>query len=194
MSQSAFIVALVTTQSILAYTKGLSVKLQGPYVDVARAHREIKTVKAALQGIRSNVTTFHARVYAQASQMAQSVDVELSTPRLASRQHHRQNIPAQNSQDYFHLNLTIPLLDHLLSELNSRFDAASSQKILEFMRLLPSAILLQGEINGTLRTLLSSMRMIFHLWYPLNLRLTCGSTSGQLSHSLLPDLTPLRKP
>ena len=127
--------ALVTTQSILAYSKGLSVKLQGPYVDVARAHREIETVKAALQGIRSNVTTFHARVYAQASQMAQSVDVELSTPRLASRQQHRQNIPAQNSQDYFRLNLTNPLLDHLLSGLNSRFDAASSQNIMEFMRL-----------------------------------------------------------
>jgi len=66
--------------------------------------------------------------------------VELSTPRLASRQQHRQNIPAQNSQDYFRLNLTIPSLDHLLSELNSWFDAALSQNIMEFMRLLPSVI------------------------------------------------------
>ena len=41
----------------------------------------------------------------------------------------------KSHQDYFHLNLTIPLLDHLLSELNSRFDAASSQNIMEFMRL-----------------------------------------------------------
>lgn len=72
--------------------------------------------------------------------MVQSVDVELSTLRLASRQQHRQNIPAQNSQDYFRLNLTIPLLDHLLSELNSQFDTASFLNIMEFMRLLTSAI------------------------------------------------------
>ena len=38
MSQFSFIVALVLTQKVLAYTKGLSVKLQGRYVDVVRAH------------------------------------------------------------------------------------------------------------------------------------------------------------
>ena len=140
MSQFSFVVALVATQSVLAYTKGLSVKLQGPYVDVARAHREIETVKATLQGARSHVTSFHARVYTQATAMAQSVGVDESTPRLASRQQHRQNIPAQSCTDCYRLNLTVPLLDHLISELNTRFDAASSQNILEFMQLLPSTI------------------------------------------------------
>lgn len=43
LSQFSFIVTLVATQSVLAYTKGLSVKLQGPYVDIACAHREIET-------------------------------------------------------------------------------------------------------------------------------------------------------
>jgi hypothetical protein len=60
------------------------------------------------------------------------------TPRLASRQQHRQNIPAQDCSDYYRLNITIPLLDHLITELSARFDAVSSQHIIEFMRLLPS--------------------------------------------------------
>ena len=34
MSQFLFIVVFVLTQKILAYTKGLSVKLQGRYTDV----------------------------------------------------------------------------------------------------------------------------------------------------------------
>jgi len=42
MSQFSFIVTLVSTHYVLAYTKGLSVKLQGPYVDIARAHLQIK--------------------------------------------------------------------------------------------------------------------------------------------------------
>ncbi len=42
MSQFTFIVALVLTQKVLVYTKGLSVKLQGRYVDVVYAHLQIK--------------------------------------------------------------------------------------------------------------------------------------------------------
>ena len=81
----SFIMALVATQRVLAYTKGLSVKLQGPYVDVARAHREIENVQTTLQGVRSNVKSFHAHIYSQACLIAQSVDTEESTPHLASR-------------------------------------------------------------------------------------------------------------
>ena len=135
LSHFSFIVTLVVTQSVLAYTKGLSVKLQYAYMDVARAHREIETVKATLEEARSNVDTYHARV--QATAMAQSVGIEEMTPRLASRQQHRQNVPSQDCSDYYHLNVTIPLFDHLITELNARFDAVSSQYI-EFMCLLPS--------------------------------------------------------
>lgn len=60
MSQFSFSVALAVTQSVLASTKWLSVKLQGPYVDVACAHRDIDTVKATLQGTRCNVNTIDA--------------------------------------------------------------------------------------------------------------------------------------
>ena len=62
------------TQSVLAYTKGLSIKLQGPYVDVARAHHEIETVKATLEETCSNVEAYHTRIYAQATAMAQCWD------------------------------------------------------------------------------------------------------------------------
>ena len=137
MLRFSFIMALVATQRVLAYTKGLSVKLQGPYVDVAHAHREIENVQTTLQGVRSNVKSFHAHIYSQACLIAQSVDTEESTPHLASQQQHRQNIPAPNCTEYYCLNLTIPLLDHLITELNTRFDTASSQNVIEFMHLLP---------------------------------------------------------
>ena len=65
MSQFSFIVALLLTQKILAYTKGLSVKLQGRYADVVRAHREIETVKATIRGVQSRVDIFHSQVYEQ---------------------------------------------------------------------------------------------------------------------------------
>ena len=141
MSQFSFIVALVLTQKILSYTKGLSVKLQGRYVDVVRAHRDIEAVITTIKGARSRVDTFHALVYDQVLLLSQSIDVEETVPRLASRQQHRQNIPADNSRDYYKRTLTIPMLDHLICELDVRFDADSSQTVIECMQLLPSEII-----------------------------------------------------
>ena len=140
MSQFSFIVALALTQKVLAYTKGLSVKLQGTYTDVVRAHREVETVKATIRGVRSRVDTFHSNVYEQVLMLSQSIEVVEVAPRQASRQQHRQNIPSSNISDYYKRTLTIPLLDHLSSELDSRFDAGCSQNLIEFMQLLPSEV------------------------------------------------------
>ena len=113
-------------------------KLQGRYIDVAQAYREVSKVKITVGDLRSNVDTFHARVYAEAKQLAQDVHVDESIPRLASRQQHRSNITADSYSEYYCRNLTIPLLDHLLTELNTRFDKKDS--VVELMQLLPSVI------------------------------------------------------
>ena len=42
-----------------------------------------------------------------------------------------------NISDYYKRNLTIPILDHLSNELDTRFDAGCSQNLTEFMQLLP---------------------------------------------------------
>ena len=47
------------------------------------------------------------------------------------------------------MNLTIPLLDHLITELDTRFDKASSQNIIEFIHLLPSEI--TSQVTALLR-------------------------------------------
>ena len=51
LSQFPFIMTLITTQNVLAYTKGLSVKLQGQCVDIAHAYREISNLKTTLRNI-----------------------------------------------------------------------------------------------------------------------------------------------
>ena len=100
LSQFSFIVTLVITQKILAYTKGLSIKLQGRYVDAVRAHSDIDSVKSVLRSSRSQVDDFHKRLHEEAVQLGITVGVEQSVPRLAGRQQHRQNIPATTPTDY----------------------------------------------------------------------------------------------
>ena len=86
LSQFSFICTLVVTQTILACTKGLSVELQGRYVNVVRAHKDIEAVKLVLKGFRSEVDRIHDRYYHEALQLAALVEVEESAPRLAGRQ------------------------------------------------------------------------------------------------------------
>ena len=140
MSQFSFIAALVLSQKILAYTKGLSVKLQGRYVDVIRAHQDVKDVITAIKRIRSRVDDFHMRVYKQVQDMSKLVNVMESKPRQANRQQHRQNIPSNSNTEYYKLNYTIPMLDHFINELDTRFDESSSKSFIEFRQLLPSEV------------------------------------------------------
>ncbi len=73
LSQFQFIVTLKVTQSVLAYTRALSVKLQGRYSDIVRAYREVDNVKGTVRDLRSNVDTFHARVYDEAKKLAEVI-------------------------------------------------------------------------------------------------------------------------
>ena len=73
--------------------------------------------------------------------MSPNVDIVESVPQLASRQQLHQNTPASRPKEYYRQFVMIPLLDHLISELNIHFDAESSQIVIEFMQLLPSEVI-----------------------------------------------------
>ena len=153
----SFAVALVITQKILLYIKAVSVKLQGRYVDIVRAYREIENVKSTLAKLRTDVERFHAQAYNEVIVLCQSIGIEESTPRITSRQQHRQNLPSSNSSEYFKRTTTIPMLDHLISELSSRFNESSYQFLLQFIKLLPSEVIkhstriTQAEFNDLLK-------------------------------------------
>ena len=102
--------------------------------------RDIEQVKSTLLNARRNVESFNKSIYGDAKRVAATVGIEESAPRLASRQQHRTNIHADNCIQYYQHNLTIPLLDHLIAELNNRFDPVSSHHVIELMNLLPSTI------------------------------------------------------
>ena len=157
LSRFPFIFALVVTKEVLAYTKGLSIKLQGRYVDIVKAHREIEFVQSTVQSARDDIDNFHARVYSTALEVARSVQVDEHVPRTTGRQQHRNNVPFTSISEYFRLSLTTPLLDYLITELNDRFSEQLSSSLSEIERLLPSdfctrsAALTKVDISGLLR-------------------------------------------
>jgi len=76
-------------------------------------------VTAALQTARNNIDKYHSQWFCSVEEMCAAVDIEPSMPRTCGRQIHRSNITAENPTVFYKRSITIPLLDHLLSELGS---------------------------------------------------------------------------
>ena len=53
--------------------------------------------------------------------MAALADVEVKCPRVAGRQQHRSNTPATTPDAYYRVTLAIPLLQHVIAQLDGKF-------------------------------------------------------------------------
>jgi hypothetical protein len=116
-----FISALVITNSCLKYLQALTSNLQAETKDIVAAVKEIDSIISTLQDVRVNISTYHASWYSVVETMCSDVSTEPSIPRRCGRQIHRSNIPADTPSEYYCRTISIPLLDHLLSEMQSRF-------------------------------------------------------------------------
>ena len=63
---------------MLAYTKALSIKLQGRYVDVVSAYNHVSFILTALRSAREDIDSVHAQMYDRALQTASAVNVQES--------------------------------------------------------------------------------------------------------------------
>jgi len=129
------------TNKCLGYLKALTCSLQAEALDVVRAVGDIDVVIATFRDVRQNMDTFHEGWFQEITQLSASIGVELSIPRRCGRQRHRDNTPgpAEDPLAYYRRCLSVPLVDHLLAELDERF--TSHHRIaLQGLALVPSAM------------------------------------------------------
>ena len=191
------IITLIVTKNVLAYTKGLSIKLQGRWQDIIRAHNNIGSVKKFLEDARRNVESVHSLLFQEASLLASKVNIQPSLPRLASRQTKRANTPASTPTEYYKHTITIPLLDHLITELNSRF-SEHSERAVKILTLLPPSIFeMEGELIENILSFLSLYRSELPSPSTLTTELHCWSVKWkcekQVSHKCNTVIKALRE-
>ena len=125
ISTTDFLSALVITNACLKYLQALTSNLQAETKDIIAAVGEINTVISTLPNVRDNIDTHHSRWFSTVK-MCEDLGTEPSVPRRCSRQNHQSNIPVSTPSEYYCRSLSIPLVDHLLSEMESCF---SSQQL-----------------------------------------------------------------
>ncbi len=119
ITRTEFITPLVNTNECLQYLRSLTTSLPEEAKDIVQA--EIKILTSSLKQVRENVDFNHCWWFETVSKMCNKVATTPSIPRICGRQHHRASLPASNPSEYFRRTITVPILNHLLSELDKRF-------------------------------------------------------------------------
>ena len=134
-----FIFSLVTLQRTLLYLREASTKLQGYTQDIVSGVVLIEQARKDLDNLRTTVDDYSHRIFEHSSRTAEKSNITISMPRISKKQAHRANIEFHSVEDYFKKAVVIPFLDHLTSNLSSRFDAHVKQAAL-IQNLIPSKV------------------------------------------------------
>ena len=176
ISTTEFLSALVITSSSLSYLMALTKSLQSEAKDIVQAVSEIDNLVSVLQDLREKVDESHDQWFTEVEHMSTAIGTQPSLPRLCGRQTHRLNIPSQTPKEYYRRNITIPLVDHILSELASRFSKHQQTAVTGLM-LIPSVLVTKtlAEVQSQLAQLRdmysddlpspSSFKSEVHTWY-----------------------------
>ena len=63
-----------------------------------------------------------AEKFADAVELAEKIGVEPSKPRVAKRQTGRSNNPSDSVETHYRTNLAVPFIDHIIENLDTKFD------------------------------------------------------------------------
>ena len=121
--------------------------LQAKSNDIYNGLKLIQALKEAVSSLRNIVDEHHQICYEQALKIASKINVIEEKPRTSFISKNRANTPFESVSHYFKLVITIPLLDHLSTELNTRFND-TTLKCYKALVLVPSKMIAEFQCSS----------------------------------------------
>jgi len=140
-----FLVTLTVCQAVLAFVKGLTVKMQGTSSDILGVFSDTRDVVKTLSSVRQKVQDNHAKWFQEACQIAEKLGITVQKPRTCQVQRNLANNRAETIEDHYRRNLMIPLVDHLINELENRFGSGDQETAVQCLFAVPSMLLASKE-------------------------------------------------
>lgn len=113
--------------------------MQSSKQDLCMAKKNIKNIIALFNSIRENHEDTFDSLFENAAEKAQMFGEKIKIPRLCGQQTQRSNIIVREPMDWFKVTIFIPFLDHIIHELDSRFNEKFSN-IIALEGLIPANI------------------------------------------------------
>ena len=140
-----FLVVFLSLYQYLSHLSGITLKLQQRTLGIMDAHHRITEVTRVYQQERKDIDRGFCIIYDQSVRMAEKVGSVATFPRTGAQQRHRSNVAATSPFEHYKRNIAIPLLDHIILELEEQF-SNSSLVATSVMGLVPS-VLCTKDIN-----------------------------------------------
>lgn len=96
--------------------------LQSKTMDLLQCAKQIKLIMAVLQEHRTNAQGIVDGLLFSIQENTANLGIEMSVPRIVSRQTHRSNPPFSSPAEYWKRSIYIPYIDSLISSLDRRFN------------------------------------------------------------------------
>ncbi|XP_068238432.1 52 kDa repressor of the inhibitor of the protein kinase-like [Palaemon carinicauda] len=153
MKNFEFIIAFYATKQTLYAIRPIAVKLQRSDLDCYEAYNMVDSTIREIKDLRDSLDTKFSQWFAESSKLTEAVGGSVARPHTAQRQIPRGNAPAQTTEEYFRINLAAPLVDHLLSEMDTRFNHESRTASTLF-EVIPKLILENHDLGNLAEKLL----------------------------------------
>lgn len=166
----AFIVTFLIAKNCLESVKPVAKLLQSSDLDCYEAHGIIQQSITELKSMRTDIETTFKDWYADAVKLCEDVHGTVAMPRITGRQRHRENNPSSNPEEYFRKTVAISFLDHMTTEMDSRF-SEDSKKCHDLFGLIPKVITKStdvGQLHEDLQFWKSDIPTPLSLRYELN--------------------------
>ena len=116
-----FIVTMVVFYHIMAITLPASIMLQSETINILQGMNLITALKGLCSNMQRNIDDYHEKWYKEAILVAGKQNVLEKAPRLCSKQTNRANQLSSAPSEYYKTSFTIPVIEHLEYDLNTRF-------------------------------------------------------------------------
>ena len=122
--------------------------------------QKVSEVKQHYQALREDVDKEHDLIYQKALLLTDKIGGEERIPRIIPRRQSRPNSEVQSPKDYWRVTVTIPFLDSIITELESRF--GSEKRVhYELCALIPEVLReMEREKLGAIASVLQLNRSI----------------------------------
>lgn len=115
--------------NLFANTKILSVQLQSPRQDLSNAFSNVKIIINIFEEKRKKSDKEFSKYFKNASELAILIGEEIKKSRVCAYQTKRSNIETSNPEKWYRINTFISFIDHIVVELNTRFNNRFKQII-----------------------------------------------------------------
>ena len=191
------IAAFILSKELLEPIRPIAESLQGRLQEVYFGFKKVDEVTKFYHELRKKVETEHSRIYTNAKKLATDVGSKEEMPRVIHGRQTRSNPDVTCPYDYWRTTITIPFLDSIIMELETRF-TSEKRAHFELCGLIPEIIKKNCNISHLSEILFTKWSHLLPARDDLESELhrwkqhCCGITEDKsLTHLLSEDADPI---